>query len=217
MWAILRKDLLLELRTREALSSVVVLVVLILLTFTFAMDPEGARAGAPAVLWVTLIFAGLLSVQRAFLVERESGAWYGLLLGPVDRGAIFVAKLTANLLILMVADVVLTLLLMLVLRIDVSAAPLAFVVVNLLGLIGFSALATLFAAISVRLRARELLLPLLVLPLLVPVVICAVEASRIVLAGGGGAAAGVWVRVLATFDVIITVAGWMLFEQVVLE
>ena len=217
MWAILRKDLLLELHTREALSSVVVLVVLILLTFTFAMDPDGARGAAPAVLWVTLIFAGLLSVQRAFLVERESGAWYGLLLAPVDRGAIFVAKLTANLLILAVADVVLTLLLTLVLRVDVSAAPVALVVVNLLGLIGFSALATLFAAISVRLRARELLLPLLVLPLLVPVVICAVEASRIVLAGDGAAAAAPWLRVLATFDVIVTVAGWMLFEQVVLE
>lgn len=215
MWAILRKDLLLELRTREALSGVVVLVVLILLTFTFAMDPDGARAAAPAVLWVTLIFAGLLSVQRAFLVERESGAWYGLLLGPVDRGAIFAAKLTANLLVLAVADVVLTVLLVLVLGLDVPPSPVALVVVNLLGLVGFSALATLFAAISVRLRARELLLPLLVLPLLVPVVICAVEATRIVLGGGGGA--GVWVRVLATFDVIVTVAGWMLFEHLVLE
>jgi heme exporter protein B len=217
MWSILRKDLLLELRTREALSAVVVLVVLILLTFTFALEPEGARAAAPAVLWVTLIFAGLLAVQRAFLVERESGAWHGLLLGPVDRGSIFVAKLIANLLVLAVADVVLTALLVLVLGLDAPASPLALVLVNMLGLVGFSALATLFAAISVRLRARELLLPLLVLPLLVPVVICAVEASRIVLAGGGAAGAGVWVRVLATFDVIVTVAGWMLFEQLVLE
>lgn len=217
MWSILRKDLLLELRTREAVSAVVVLVVLILLTFTFALDPEGVRSAAPAVLWVTLIFAGLLAVQRAFLVERESGAWYGLLLGPVDRGAIFLAKMIANLVVLAVADVVLTLLLALVLGIGVPAAPLELALVNTLGLLGFSALATLFAAISVRLRARELLLPLLVLPLLVPVVICAVEASRIVLAGGGAAAAGVWLRVLATFDVIVTVAGWMLFEQLVLE
>lgn len=207
----------LELRTREAVSAVVVLVVLILLTFTFALDPEGVRSAAPAVLWVTLIFAGLLAVQRAFLVERESGAWYGLLLGPVDRGAIFLAKMIANLVVLAVADVVLTLLLALVLGIGVPAAPLELALVNTLGLLGFSALATLFAAISVRLRARELLLPLLVLPLLVPVVICAVEASRIVLAGGGAAAAGVWLRVLATFDVIVTVAGWMLFEQLVLE
>jgi heme exporter protein B len=217
VWSILRKDLLLELRTREAVSALVVLVVLILLTFTFALDPEGARAAAPAVLWVTLIFAGLLSVQRAFLVERESGAWYGLLLAPVDRGAIFLAKMLANLVVLAVADVVLVSLLVLVLGIGVPSAPLELVLVNTLGLLGFSALATLFAAISVRLRARELLLPLLVLPLLVPVVICAVEASRIVLAGGGAGAASVWVRVLATFDVIVTVAGWMLFEQLVLE
>jgi len=217
MWSILRKDLLLELRTREALASLVMLVVLILLTFTFALDPEGARAAAPAVLWVTLIFAGLLAVQRTFLVERESGAWYGLLLGPIDRGAIFAAKLVANLVILAIADVALTMLLVLVLGVGVPTAPVELALVNGLGLIGFSALATLFAAISVRLRARELLLPLLVLPLLMPVVICAVEASRIVLAGGSAASAGVWLRVLATFDVIVTVAGWMLFEQLVLE
>ena len=166
---------------------------------------------------MTLIFAGLLAVQRTFLVERESGAWYGLLLGPVDRGAIFVAKLVANLVVLAIADAVLTSLLVLVLGTGIPTAPLELAFVNALGLIGFSALATLFAAISVRLRARELLLPLLVLPLLVPVVICAVEASRIVLAGGGASAAAAWLRVLATFDVIVTVAGWMLFEQLVLE
>jgi heme exporter protein B len=216
VWSILRKDLLLEMRTREAVAALVVLVVLILLTFTFALDPEGARVAAPAVLWVTLIFAGLLAVQRAFLVERESGAWYGLLLGPVDRGAIFVAKMLANLVVLAIADVVLIVLLAVILGVAVTAAPMQLALVNTLGLIGFSALATLFAAISVRLRARELLLPLLVLPLLVPVVICAVEASRIVL-DGGGAAAWVWLRVLATFDVIVTVAGWLLFEQLVLE
>jgi len=91
------------------------------------------------------------------------------------------------------------------------------VAVNGLGLIGFYALETLFAALSVRLRAREMLLPLLVLPLLVPLVICAVESSRVVLEGGDLARAGAWLRVLATFDVIFTVAGWMLFEQLVQE
>jgi heme exporter protein B len=156
-------------------------------------------------------------VQRAFLIERENGAWYGLLLCPVDRGAIFVAKVAANLVVLALAQVVLVALLVLVLGISLPPAPLAFIIVNVLGLLGFSALATLFTVISIRLRAREMLLPLLVLPLLVPVVICAVEASRILLAGGSAASAGVWLRVLATFDVIVTVAGWMLFEQLVLE
>ncbi len=118
---------------------------------------------------------------------------------------------------LALAQAVLVALLVLILGIALPPAPLAFLLVNLLGLLGFSALATLFTVISIRLRAREMLLPLLVLPLLVPVVICAVEASRILLAGGSAASAGVWLRVLATFDVIVTVAGWMLFEQLVLE
>lgn len=216
-WRILHKDLMLELRTREALSGLAVLVLLILLTFTFAFDPEGAAAAAPAVQWVTFIFAGLMAIQRAFLIERENGAWYGLLLAPIDRGAIFLAKMASNVIVLGVAQVVLLALLALLIGVPVPAAPLTLLLVNLLGLIGFSALATLFAAISVRVRAREMLLPLLVLPLLVPLVICAVEASRIVMAGGGAASAGAWLRVLATFDVIFSVAGWMIFEQLVQE
>jgi heme exporter protein B len=214
-WRILHKDLVLELRTREATSGLVLLMVLILLTF--AMDPEGAAEAAPAVQWVTFIFAGLMAIQRSFLVERENGAWYGLLLSPVDRGAIFVAKMASNVIVLGVAQVVLMTLLALFLGVPVPAAPLALLLVNVLGLVGFSALATLFAAISVRLRAREMMLPLLVLPLLVPLVICAVEASRIVMDGGTVASAGVWLRVLATFDVIFAAAGWMLFEQLVEE
>jgi heme exporter protein B len=217
MWTILRKDLLLELRTREALSALVVLVLLVLLTFTFAFDPEEAAAAAPAVQWVTFIFAGLLVVQRTFVLERENGSWYGLLLSPIDRGAIFVAKMTGNLIVLGIAQVVLLALLVLMLGVALPPAPLALLLVNALGLVGFSALATLFAGLSVRLRAREMLLPLLVLPLLVPVIICAVEASRVVMEGGGAADAAAWLRVLATFDVIFTVTGWMLFEQLVQE
>jgi len=217
MWTILRKDLLLEFRTKEALSALVVLTLLILLTFAFALDPKRAGDAAPAVLWVTFIFAGLLAVQRAFLLERDNDSWHGLLLCPVDRGAIFAAKVAGNLIVLAVAQVVLVVLLLLLLGVTWPAAPAVFLLVNGLGLLGFSSLATLFATISVRLRAREMLLPLLVLPLLVPLVICAVEASRIVLAGGGLAEAGVWIRVLVTFDVIFAVAGWMIFDQLVLE
>ncbi len=216
-WRILHKDLLLELRTREALSGLAMLVLLILLTFTFALDPEGAAAAAPAVQWVTFIFAGLMAIQRVFLLERENGAWYGLLLCPIDRGAIFVAKMMSNVIVLGVAQIVLLALLALLLGVALPAAPFALVLVNLLGLVGFSALATLFAAISVRLRAREMLLPLLVLPLLAPLVICAVEASRIVMAGGDAASAASWIRVLAAFDVIFSVTGWMVFEQLVQE
>jgi heme exporter protein B len=207
----------LELRTREALSGLIVLMLLILLTFTFAFDPEGAGSAAPAVQWVTFIFAGLMAIQRVFLLERENGAWYGLLLSPIDRGAIFVAKMASNVIVLGIAQLVLLALLALFIGIPVSAAPLALLLVNVLGLVGFSALASLFAAISVRVRAREMLLPLLVLPLLVPLVICAVEASRIVMAGGTVASAAAWLRVLATFDVIFSVAGWMIFEQLVQE
>jgi len=217
VWTILRKDLVLELRTREAIAGLAMLVLLVLLTFAFAFDPKGARDAAPAVQWVTFIFAGLMAIQRSFLLERENGAWYGLLLCPIDRGAIFVAKMAGNVIVLGIAQVLLLALSALLLGVPMPESPLALLLVNLLGLVGFSALATLFAAVSVRLRAREMMLPLLVLPLLVPLVICAVEASRVVLAGGNGASAGAWLRVLVAFDVIFSVAGWMIFEQLVQE
>src|SRR4029079_12983584 len=100
-----------------ALSGLVVLILLILLTFTFALDPEGAGAAAPAVQWVTFIFAGLMAIQRAFLLERENGAWYGLLLSPIDRGAIFVAKMASNVIVLGIAQLVLLALLALLIGI----------------------------------------------------------------------------------------------------
>ena len=138
VWRILHKDLVLELRTREALSGLVVLMLLILLTFTFAMNPEGAASAAPAVQWVTFLFAGMMAIQRTFLVERENGAWYGLLLCPIDRGAIFVAKMASNVIVLGVAQLVLLALLALLLGVSVLAAPFAILFVNFLGLIGFS-------------------------------------------------------------------------------
>jgi heme exporter protein B len=150
-------------------------------------------------------------------MERENGSWYALLLCPADRGVIFLAKMAANLIVLTIAQLVLVLLLALFLGLGVPAARPGFLLVNALGLVGFSGLATLFAAISVRVRAREMLLPLLVLPLLVPMVICAVEATRVVLAGGTTANAWAWLRVLGAFDVIVTVGGWMLFDTLVEE
>lgn len=214
--AILRKDLRIEWRTRESVSSLVALGILLLVVFTIAHDPtpEEQPRLAPSVLWATFVFTGLLGVQRGFLLEREQDCLAGLLLAPIDPSAIFVGKLVANLCLLAVMQAIVVPLVALLLHVDFLAVLPGLLVVLTLGNVGFSAGATLFAAMAARTRAREVLLPLLLLPLVLPVLIAGVKATQAVLMGGLSRA-GDAIGVLAAFDVVFTVAGWLLFTYVV--
>jgi heme exporter protein B len=214
--AIFLKDVRIEWRTRESVASVFVLGVLLLVVFSVAHDPEpeAAPALAPAVLWVTFVFTGLLGVQRGFLLERENDCLAGLLSAPLDPAAIYAGKLAANVVLLGVTQAVVVPLVGLFLHLDLWPVLAGLALVLALGNLGFAALATLFAAIAARTRAREVMLPLLLLPLLVPLLIGSVEATRAVLAGGLAAARD-GLTVLAAFDVVFTVAGWLLFAYVV--
>jgi heme exporter protein B len=216
--AILKKDLRIEWRTRESVASMFVLGVLLLLVLSVAHDvpPEAAPALVPAVLWAAFLFTGMLGVQRGFLVERENDALAGLLSSPIDPADIYVGKVLANVVLLGVVQAVVVPLAGLFLHADLWKVLPGLVLVLVLGNVGFAALATLFAAVAVRTRAREVLLPVLLLPLLVPLLIGAVAATRAVLAGGL-AAASEGLGVLAAFDVVFTVAGWLLFAYVVRE
>ncbi len=217
MWALLWKDLRIELRTKEGISSLLVLGLLIILVFAFALGPEqvqGEEMGA-ALLWVALLFAGMLGIQRAFLIEQERGCFSALLLCPVDRSTIFLAKMMGNLLFLALVQVALIPLAVLFLGLPATRVCLFLPPVLFLGLLGFSALGTLFSAIAIKTRAREIMLPLLLFPLLVPLILAAVKVSSAVLAGTGWG--GVWLRILVAFDVVFVVAGWLLFEEVLQE
>jgi heme exporter protein B len=212
---ILAKDLRLEWRTRESLASMVVLGILLLVVFTIAHDAPAneAPALAPPVLWATFIFTGLLGVQRGFAVERENDCMAGLLSSPVDPASIFVGKVLGNLILLTIMQAIVVPLVAVFLHVEVWRVLPALALVLFLGSLGFAALATLFAAVASRTRAREVMLPLLLLPLLMPLLIAAVGATRAVLAGGL-AGAGDALTVLAAFDVVFAVAGWLLFEYV---
>jgi heme exporter protein B len=213
--AILRKDLRIEWRTHEGVASAFVLGVLLVIVFTFAYDPrpEEAPALAPAMLWVAFAFTGVLAVQRSFLLERENDCLAGLLTAPVDPAAIYLGKLAGTVVLLAVMQAVVVPLTGLLLHVPLGDVLPGLLVVLVLGTLGFAALATLFAAIAVRTRSREVLLPLLLLPLAVPLLIAAVSATRAVLESGLGAAAE-GLRVLVAFDVVYLVAGWLLFEYV---
>jgi len=214
--AILRKDLRIEWRTRESVSSVFVLGVLLLVVLTVAQDPEAEQAPAlaPGVLWAAFVLTGLLGIQRTFLLERENDCLAGLLGAPIDPASIYVGKLAANVVLLGLVQAFVLPLVGLFLHLDLVPALPGLIAVCFLGNLGFAALATLFGAIAVRVRAREVMLPLLLLPLLVPLLIGAVQATRGVLAGGLVLAGG-GITVLAAFDVVFTVAGWLLFAYVV--
>ncbi|MCW5888998.1 MAG: heme exporter protein CcmB [bacterium] len=214
--AVLGKDLTVEWRTKESLASLFVLGVLLVVTFAVAHDapPDAAPALAPAVIWVSFVFTGILGIQRGFVLEREHDCLAALLASPIDPAGIYLGKLLANLVLLSVLQAIVVPLTALLLHADLLAAVPGLLVVLLLGNLGFAAPATLFAAIAVRARAREVMLPVLLLPVLVPVLIGGVKATQAVLAGGLDAAHDA-LAVLLAFDVVFTTAGILLFEQVV--
>ncbi len=219
MLALLRKDLQIEFRTKETLASLLLLGLLTLVVLSFAFDPasELRAEAAPGALWVAVIFAGVLGLNRSFLAERDNDCMQGLLLCPVDRGTIYLAKAAGNFIFMMVAQLVIVPIFIFFFNMPVSPA-LAGVFLSLaLGVLGFSAIGTLFAAISVRTRAREVLLPLLLLPLVVPIFIAGVKITDRLFAGKSLADVAPWLNMMVGFDVIFLVVGWALFEYAVEE
>ncbi|OFV89026.1 MAG: hypothetical protein A3J75_01565 [Acidobacteria bacterium RBG_16_68_9] len=219
MLALLWKDLLIEFRTKETLASLLMLGLLILLIMSFAFDPtsELRRAAAPGVLWVAVIFAGVLGINRSLLHERENDCMHGLLLAPLDRGTIYLAKTAANFLFMLAADVVVVPAFIFFFNLPLWITVTRLLPVLLLGLLGFAAIGTLFAAISLRTRAREVMLPLLILPLASPLVIASVQASSALLNGASVRTVGHWLNLLVGFDAVFLVVGWLTFEYAISE
>jgi heme exporter protein B len=215
--AVLRKDLRLELRSGESTIALVALSLLILVVLVFALDPTGGvrDAGTAAgALWVALIFAGMIGSTRALLSERDNGCIRALILSPLDRGALYLAKLVAAFIFMAVAETAAIVLMVLFFNLDFDARLLRLAPIIALGALGFSALSTLLAAISGRIRAGDLLLPLLAVPMFVPALIAGVKASGAALTGTHFDAVAQWLKILVAFDVIFLTVGYLLFEYV---
>lgn len=217
VWAILVKDVATEWHTREVVSAMLVFGVLALLTFSFALDLQGAtaRAAAPGVLWATVAFAGTLGLSRSLVREQQTGCIDGLLLAPVDRTAIYFGKATGNLFFIFVVEFIL-----LPLFAGLFNVPLlqpGVLLITVLGTAGYAAVGTLLAAMAVNTRAREVLLPVLLLPLAFPVLIAAVRATSILLDGGTLTEAGGWVRLIVLYDLLILAVSTLTFGYIVEE
>lgn len=212
------KDLRLELRSRERLASMLTFAILVAVVFSFALDPTvRGRTVAGAMLWVTVLFAGMLGLGRSFTLEREEDAMAGLLLTPVDRGALYLGKLAANLALLLLVEVVVFPVYALFFQLDLGPAGGGLAAVVLLGSLGFMALGTLFSAMTAATRLGETLLPVLLLPLLLPVVAFAASATQRLLVGRPFAEIAGSLRMLAAFDVIFVVVCTLAFGAVVEE
>jgi len=219
--AIIRKDLVLELRGAGSTLSLVVFSILVLTVLVVAFGPPPSPAAAAETaagsLWVALIFSGVLGASRAASAEREGGSIHALLLSPIDTGAIFVAKLATAFVFIAVAETGSMVLVVLFFNLDFSSVLFRLAAILLLGAFGFSAVSTLLASISTRTRIGELILPLLVIPVFVPALIGGVKASAVILSGAPLADAAVWLRIISAFDILYAVAGYLLFDYVVGE
>lgn len=217
VFAIVAKDLAAELHSREVISAMSVFAVLAVLIFSFALDLRGAvaRAAAAGVLWATVVFAGMLGLSRSLARERQAGCVDGLLLAPVDRSAIFFGKAVGNLVFMAIVEVFLVPLLSALL--DAPLLRPEVWLVTALGTVGYAALGTLLAAMAVNMRAREVLLPVLLLPLSVPVLLPAVQATGGVLEGAALAEVGGWVGLLVAYDLIVVAVSMLTFGYVVEE
>ncbi len=215
--AIAMKDLRTERRSKAGFNSVAAMGVTILVLFGFALGPDAQslRDAAAGALWLAVLFAGVLSFNRSYQVELESDALEPLLLYPGARWTIFSGKLLANLMFIGLMLVIVVPIGLVLFQVPVPAAWAKLLLVLLLGVIGMVSLGTFYAAIASRSRAREVLLPLLLFPMLVPVLLAAMEASKALLVGDLMHEAGLWIRLLVAFDVIFVVATHLAFEHVI--
>lgn len=221
MW-LAAKDLRIEMRARDTLAPMLGFAATVALVLAFAL-PEASSAGDDVVsyvqagfMWVTVLFAGLIGFGRTFEVERAEGALDSLLLVPVDRSALFVSKALSNLAFIVVLETVLLPLSALLFAYDLGGSWGALVAVVALVDVGFVAVGTLYAALAAQTRSRELLLPLLALPALIPVFIAALELTADLLLGAGfdALAARGWFGILVAFDIVFVTAGAVLFDAV---
>ncbi len=213
--AILWKDIRCELRSKQTWMGMGLFALLVLVIFNFAFDlrVDNKAAIAPGVLWVAFVFASLLGLGRTIAAEREKGSMDRLLLCPVDRKAIYLAKLLGNLLFIGVVEIVALPVFAALFDVPLFAATLLPIV--LLGTLGIATVGTLFSAMAAATRARELLLPVLVFPLIVPVVISAVRATGSLMVPALNEPP--WIGLMAAFDIIFLSISMLTFEFVIEE
>jgi heme exporter protein B len=215
-WIGLWKDVVTERRSKETLNALFFFSLLLLFVFEFTLGADRERLGAalPGLLWLGFILSGIVGLGRTFLAERENDCLEGLLLSPGDKSAIYLGKVAGNVALMLTVEAILLMLFALFFNVDVARALPALAGVMALGTLGFAAIGTLFAAMTAHVRARELLFPVLLLPVQVPILLACVKATEAALLGEPLSAVAHWLKLLAAADVIFVVAGVLTFDAI---
>lgn len=214
--AITWKDALSEMRTREIVFSVLAFTILIIVIFNFAFGAtQEAALVAPGILWVTFAFAGVLSFNRSFILEKEDGCLEGLMGCPVSREVIYAGKMLGSLLFMLIIQAITLPIFAFFFNLEVLSVQLVVIIVSTT--IGFVAVGTLFSALAVNTKAREMVLPILFFPIVVPIIISAVRASGLAISGEPWSSLFLWLQMIVAFDVIFLVASFLIFTFVIEE
>ena len=217
IWAIGRKDLLLETRNKDIIVAVSAFALLVLMVFTFAIDINqvNAKLTGPGILWASIAFAGVTGLNRAFALELEGNTLEALMLAPISRDLIYVGKMLGNFLFLTASQIIVVPIFAILFNLAVLRWEM--LVISLLTTIGFSAIGTLFAAMSMRVRAREVMLPLLFLPVVTPLIMAAVESTSHVVNDGSWPEIAQWIQLALAFDIAFIVISAFIFQQILEE
>ena len=217
LWWIIHKDLVSECRARRVWPGMLMFGIVVALVFSFQIDllPDQKRRIVGGLLWLAIFFAGMLAVDRSFASEREEGCWEGLMLYPVSPSIVFLAKLAVNVVALAILQAVLIPLFVVLSDVPLLAHPWAMLLVAGLGNLGITAVGTFLSAVASGIRRSGHLLVLLVLPMVIPVVLAAAEATRLLSEGNLGAEWWRWVQLMGAFAVVFITAGTLLFDYVI--
>jgi heme exporter protein B len=215
IFTIFWKDVLLEIRTKEIVTSILVFALLVVVIFNFAFEPETATMSlvAPGILWVAFTFAGVLGLNRIFAIERENSRLAGLLLCPVDPMLVYWGKLLGSFSFMLAIEIIVTPIFLVLLNLPLLLPRLVLVIV--LATLGFTSVGTLFSALAINIKARDIMLPILFLPIVVPVIIAAVEATALILQGSPWGDMLTWLQIMIAFDIIYLVVTTLVFQYVV--
>ena len=213
--AIAWKDIVLETRTKDIVTAVLAFSLLVIVVFNFAIDPTPRTIGlvAPGILWIAFVFGGVLGLNRSFGTEKDNGNIHALMVAPVSREVIFFGKTLSNLIFMLVVELITLPIFAMLFNFSLEVAEL--LPVALLATLGIVTVGSVFSSMAVNTRAREVMLPLLFLPVALPAIIAAVEISGSVLAGDGMFSNAEWLAVLAAFDAIFLVVCPIAFNAVV--
>lgn len=209
---VLLKDLQLELRTKEILTATGLFAVLVVVlgSLAFYTDRNSSAQVAPGVLWISILFCGILLIGRSWALERENDAIFGLLVAPIPRASIYIGKMLSALLLLFLVELLLVPLCLVFFQLESSGHTLWLLALVFLGSVGFVATATLFSAVGIRTRARDLMLSVLVFPLVAPALLASAVATRELFAGASLQEVLGWMRILAAFDIVfVSVSIWI--------